>query len=93
MTSTIKVNITGMGIQCRLEQSIIPAIDITTGTDSGGLQRECVYSSSSGNNNGITDCEFMCHCDIVACVSLHVLIRREAVIAVSAQIMDVEYIV
>ena len=47
VTSTIEVNVTGTGIKCQSSNSILPPIDITTGTDIDNRryrQNQCVLS-------------------------------------------------
>ncbi len=93
VTSNIEVNITGTGMKCQSSHSVIRSIEVTTGTDIEGLHSECMPGTHIVSNSAFTTCRFTCNCTIVRCQSLHVLFRREAILATSAQIMDIAYLI
>ncbi len=91
VTSTIKVNISGMGLQCESGHSVLRPIEISTGTDTDGLHKECSLDTGTINDEPVITCMFTCYCTTTTCYSLHVLIRREAILGISGQIQDITY--
>ncbi len=93
VTSPIEVNITGTGIKCPSSLSVIPSIEITTGTDIQELHSECLPGINPLSDGATMTCSFTCTCSTAACHSLHVLIRRETLLVTSGQILDIVYLI
>ncbi len=93
VTSSIEVNITGTNINCPSQHLVVHPIDVTTGTGKEGLRRECSHVTMSVNSGGVTSCEYLCICSADTCLSLHILVKREAITGISGRLLDVVYYV